>query len=309
MDRNDIDWTGVMPAIVTPFDAQGRLDEAGFCRGVELCIDYGCTGVVTPGCAGESWALSRDERKRLFELAVDTASGRIKVLAGTSAITQGEVIDYATYAKEIGCDGQMVISPFFPRLHSHEDFLSHYRAISDAVKLPIMMYNVPAYNLNELTPELTAKLADVDMVVAIKESTPDWGKFHKTLTMAGDRIKVFTGQLSLFGIGAIMHGSDGVVTGATSIWGAESVEFYNTCVAGDGEKAVRLQNKAIELWDLCLANNRNLYPAIKAGMNLQGLPGGYPRPPLRPLNGDEIEELRVGMQRLGFDVSAAAAAE
>ncbi|MGE4562695.1 MAG: dihydrodipicolinate synthase family protein, partial [Rhodospirillales bacterium] len=127
------------------------------------------------------------------------------------------------------------------------------------------------------------------------------------LQLAGDRILYFTGQLSLYGFAAVEHGVVGTVTGATNIWGGESVEFYNACVDGDKEKALRLQKKAVDLWDLAMANHRNLYPAIKAGMNLQGLPGGYPRPPLRPLDEPDITELRDGMNILGFELLPLAA--
>ena len=306
MEKTSVDWHGVMPAIVTPFDSRGALNEAAFCHHIELNIDYGVTGVVVTGCSGEPWAQTIDERKHLFKLAVDTAKGRIKVIAGTGAVRAEEVIDMNRYAAQIGCDGAMVLAPFFPRLHAPEDLIAHYQMVSDAVPLPIMLYNVPGYNVNEMTAEIVDRLADIENVVAIKESTTDFGKFYKMLQLAGDRILVFTGQLSLFGMAAIEQGAVGAVTGATNIWGAESVEFYNSCVNGEKEKALRLQKKAVDLWDLAMANHRNLYPAIKAGMNLQGLPGGYPRMPLRPLGEPDLTQLRVGMEHLGFQMRAAA---
>ena len=308
MDKNSVDWHGVMPAIITPFDAQGNIDEAAFRRHIELNIGYGVTGVVVTGCSGEPWSQTLDERKRLFKLAVETAKGRIKVIAGTGAVNTREVIDMGLYATEAGCDGTMIVAPYFPKLHSPDDLIVHYRMISDAVDLPIMLYNVPGYNVNVLSPELISRLADIENVVAIKESTPDYNTYYKTLSLAADRILVFTGQLSMYGLAAIETGAVGAVTGATNIWGAESVEFYDACKNRDIDRALVLQKKAVELWDVAMANGRNLYPAIKAGMNLQGLPGGYPRMPLRPLGEKDIDELRRGMERLGFDVRHTAAA-
>jgi 4-hydroxy-tetrahydrodipicolinate synthase len=307
MDKSTVDWHGVMPAIVTPFDRQGNIDEAAFRRHIDINVGYGVTGVVVTGCAGEAWALSIDERKRLFTLAMDAAQGRIKVIAATGSIRADEVIDMNRHAKDAGCDGAMVLAPFFPKLHSPDDLVAHYQMISDAVDLPIMLYNVPGYNVNEMTPDIISRLADINAVVAIKESTTDWEKFYRGFELVSDRIHYLTGQLSLYGLAAVEHGVLGTVTGATNCWGGESVEFFNACLEGDKEKALRLQKKAVDLWDLAMANHRNLYPAIKAMMNLQGLPGGHARPPLRTLGEPDLTELRDGLISLGFTVAAQAA--
>ena len=307
MDKSSVDWHGVMPAIVTPFDRQGNIDIAAFRRHIDINVGYGVTGIVVTGCSGESWALSMDERKELFKLGVEAAAGRIKVLAGSSAIRPEDVIEMNRYAKDVGCDGSMIMAPFFPKLHAPEDIVAHFKAISDAVDLPIMVYNVPGYNVNEMTPEIISMVADVDAVVAIKDSTTDWGKFYKAFELTGERIRYFTGQLSLYGLAAVEHGVVGTVTGATNCWGAESVEFYNACVNGDKPTALRLQKKAVDLWDLAMGNHRNLYPAMKGMMNLQGLPGGYTRPPFRPLEEVDIAQLRDGLLALGFTLMAEAA--
>ena len=172
-----------------------------------------------------------------------------------------------------------------------------------------MLYNVPGYNVNELTPDLIARLADIENVVAIKESTTDFGKFYKTMQLAGESLLVFTGQLSLYGVAAIQHGAVGAVSGAPNVLGRDSVVYFEACRDGDLELGLRLEKKAVELWDLYLANGRNLYPSVKAGMNMLGLPGGYPRMPLRPLGEPDLTELSEGMARLGFDVRRADAAE
>ncbi len=307
MDKSTVDWHGVMSAIVTPFDRQGNIDEAAFRRHIDINVDYGVTGVVVTGCAGEAWALSIDERKRLFTLAMDAAQGRIKVIAATGAIRAQDVIEMNRHAKDAGCDGAMVLAPFFPKLHSPDDLVAHFQMISDAVELPIMLYNVPGYNVNEMTPEIISRLADIDAVVAIKESSSNWEKFFRGYHLVSDRIHYLTGQLSLYGLAAVEHGVRGAVTGATNCWGAESVEFFNACLDGDKEKALRLQKKAVDLWDLAMANHRNLYPAIKAMMNLQGLPGGHVRPPLRSLGEPDLTELRDGMIGIGFTLAAQAA--
>jgi len=304
--KPEIPWHGMMPAVVTPFDAKGAIDEAKFCRNIELQLEYGCTGVVVTGCSGEPWSQTVAERKRLFKLAMETVKGRGWVIAGTGGIYAPEIIDLNQYAKDIGCDGVMILAPYFPKFHSNDDFVAHYQMVSDAVDIPIMLYNVPGYNVNEMTPDVIDRLADIKNVVAIKESTTDWGKFYRGFYRTRDRLKYFTGQLSLYGVAAIEHGCVGAVSGAPNIWGKESVTYYNAILAGEKDEALRLQKKAVDLWEVCHGNGRNLYPSIKAGMNLQGMPGGYPRMPLRPLTGKHLKEVRDGMARLGFKVAPVA---
>ena len=105
MGKPAVDWDGVMPAIITPFDRQGRIDEDAFCRFVDINVDWGVTGIVVTGCSGESWAMTNDERKRVYKLAVDAARGRIRVLASTSAVRVEDVIELSAYASDIGCEG------------------------------------------------------------------------------------------------------------------------------------------------------------------------------------------------------------
>ena len=306
--KRKVDWHGVMTAVVTPFDAKGRIDEAAYKRNVDLCIGYGCTGIVPSGCGGESWALTTDEKKRVFKLSMDAAKGRVPVIAGTGGTSTAESIELGEYAKSIGCDGAMILAPYFPKL-ADDDLYGHYKMISDAVDMPIMVYNVPGYNPNELKPELISRLADLENVVAIKEATTEFAKFHWTLRLAGDRIKVMTGQLSVYGVAAVSHGAVGAVTTVPQVWGAESIEYYNLCVKGDTERAIQLERKAVDLWHLYHDKGRTLYCSIKAGMNLQGLPGGYPRPPLRPILEPDLTEIRIGMEQMGFKIVSRAAAE
>lgn len=299
MNRDSIDWYGPIPAIVTPFDAEGRIDEAAFRRNIDLCVGYGVTGLLVGGCTGEFWAQTTAERKRTTELCVDAARGRVPVIAGTGAITTGEVIDLTRHAKEAGCAGAMILPPFFVR-PSPADIVAHYQAISDAVPLPIMLYNIPMCAVNDLTPELVSKLADIENVVAIKESSGNFTQFHKTLLLAGDRIRVFAGMSPFIGAAALMLGADGYIDTQANYWGPEAVEFYHAAHAGDLKRSRELQTKARALHELMLGNGRNLYCSIKAAMNVLGLPGGYPRLPLRPLNDDHMRELRDGLAKLGL---------
>ena len=304
MDKTSVDWNGPMPAVVTPFDAGGRIDEAAFRANLELSIDAGMTGLVVSGCTGEFWAMTADERKRIMEIGVETARGRVPVIGGTTAVTTSEAIQLTRMAKDIGCVGAMLLPPYFVR-PSKDDIVAHFQAVSEAVDLPLMLYNLPSGAV-DLTADVVDRLADIDTVVAIKDSTLDFNSFYKTLTVAGDRIRVFMGRVNHFGLAAVELGVVGFVSSSPNYWGREFVEFYQACKARDRDRSRALQEKARALDDLMGAGGRNPYAAVKAAMIILDLPGGYPRLPLRPLGEPHLGELRLGLASLGLMTAKAA---
>lgn len=308
MDRNSVTWRGVIPALVTPFKADGAIDEGAFRANVERMLGAGCHGILVGGCTGEFWALSADERKRLVSVAVDAVRGRGIVLAGTGAITTAEAIDLTRHAERAGADGALVLPPYFVQ-PSADDIVAHYRAISDASGIPICLYNIPSVAANALLPALVERLAEVPHVVAIKESSGDWHNFYRTLIAVEDRLRVFCGPSSVFGVAATALGAVGHIDCFPNFWTEPMVEMWQAAEAREMERARVLQAKGRALTDVCVANGRNLYCSTKAAMNALGLPGGHPRLPLRPLDPTQDADLRRGLARLGFAVAVAAAAQ
>ncbi|MDP6805238.1 MAG: 4-hydroxy-tetrahydrodipicolinate synthase [Rhodospirillales bacterium] len=305
MDRNTVNWRGPFTAMVTPFDADGAIDEDAFRRVIEFLIAQGVGGVVANGCTGEFWAQTTEERKRVVALAVEAVAGRIPLIAGTGAIRTADVIELTAHAKEVGCDGAMIIPPYFVK-PSVEDVIAHYEAVSDAVKIPVMLYNLPSASYN-LTPDLVGRLADVDTVVAIKDSSFDFNNFYLTQLQAGDRIRVLIGPSTMFGVAAMKLGAEGWIDTYSNIWPELTVELFRAIEAGDDATAVPLQATGLEYRLFMTENGRTMYPATKAAMNIRGLPGGYPRLPLKPLGEPHLTELRDGLKRFGASVLEAAA--
>ena len=300
MDKNSVDWSGAIPALVTPFGADGAIDERGFVENIEICLGHGVGALVPSGCTGEFWALTAEERVRLFRLTVDAARGRVPVIASTGAVTTQEVIALSEAAAEAGCDGIMVLPPYFVR-PTTDDIIAHYRAISDAVKLPMMLYNIPNTG-NPLGPELVARLAEIDTIVAIKESSLDYVNLYRTMRLVGDRLHVFCGPATLYGVPALLMGAPGIIDTIPNYWGAGAVEMFRAASSGNLARARELQAEALALKDLLNAKGRNQYAAIKALMNILGLPGGRPRLPLRPLSPAQVEELAADAAAIGLPV-------
>ena len=294
MDRNGVDWEGPFTASITPFHANGDIDEPGLRDHVEFLVAHGATGLVPNGCTGEFWAQTIPERKRVIEIVLDATKRRVPVLAGIGASATRDVIELAEHARKIGCEGVMLMAPFM--VHpKKEDLFQHFKAVSDRVPIPIMLYNNPQDVGNDLPFDLVERLCDLEWVVAIKDSTFDYNVFWKTQCALGDRIRVFIGPSTMFGAPAVQMGADGWVDTYSNLWPELTVALYHAARDGDTLRARRLQKTGAELRSFLLHPEWNMYCAIKAAMNEVGLPGGYPRLPLRPLTGAHLERMRRGM--------------
>jgi 4-hydroxy-tetrahydrodipicolinate synthase len=299
MNRNSVDWQGPMPAVITPFDDRGRIHEAAMRANVDRLFEAGASGILVGGCTGEFWALSFDERCELFRLGAEAAAGCGTVLAGTGAVTPAETIELARRAADAGCDGSLVLPPYFIRLSDDEVF-EHFVEVDAASPLPIVLYNIPGNAINAITPELAARLAALDNVVAIKESSGDWNNFYGTLLKVRDEIRVFCGPSSIFGVPALAAGADGFIDCFPNVWLPGGLDLYHAAAAGRQDQANELQQQGRMLTDLFTSEGRSLYPATKAAMTALGFEAGDPRPPLQPLSGDALDGLLAGLSRLGL---------
>ena len=298
MDRDSVNWAGPMPAVTTPFDGQGQVDHAGFRANIDRLMGLGATGVAACGCTGEFWSLSFAEKAVLYADAVAAVAGRGTVIAGVGCVGPADTIALAREAKAAGANGVLVLPPYFVKL-SDDEIFAHFATVNAAVDLPIMVYNIPGNAVNAISPALALRLAALDKVVAIKESSGDWNNFYATLIAVKDRLRVFCGPSSVFGVPAVVLGADGTVDCFPNVWAGCLDLFY---AARDGRiaQAEALQETGKRMTDLFVSGGRTLYPATKAAMDMQNLPGGgKPRAPLQPLAGDPLATLRRGLIELG----------
>ena len=226
-------------------------------------------------------------------------AGRGTVIAGTGAITVDETVALTKAAKAAGCDGALILPPYFVQLNDDEIF-AHFQAVDDAVAFPIIVYNIPVCAVNAITTELASRLADLDNVVAIKESSGDWNNFYSTLIKVIERFRVFCGPSSIFGVPALAAGADGFIDCFPNLWSPGGLDLFHAAKAGRMDEANRLQQTGRLLTDLFTSGGRTLYPATKAAMNEMGYAGGEPRSPLRPLRGEALDGLLTGLRKLNL---------
>jgi 4-hydroxy-tetrahydrodipicolinate synthase len=300
MDRNSIDWAGVFPAMTTPFDDDGKIDEKEFAASVDRLIDAGANGFVVAGCTGEFWTLSHEERARYYSLAVEAVAGRVTLVVGTGAVTVDETVKLTNMASKAGVDGVLILPPYFVKLTDDEIF-AHYRDVVSQTRIPILLYNIPGNAVNALSPALVRRLADLDTIVAVKESSGDWNNFYATLIAVAEKLRVFCGPSSIFGAPAVELGAEGFIDCFPNVWTEGGRPLYEAAKNGDRKRAAELQRTGRQLTDLFTSDGRTLYPATKAAMDLLGFPGGgRPRPPLRSTEGKQLEGLRNGLVELGL---------
>lgn len=305
MNNGKVDWAGNFPAVVSPFTRDGEIDEEKFIRNIEILVSEGVDGVVVSGSNGESWALKPNERLRLFRLARDAAGPDRTVIGGTGSILTPDVIELTKAARDTGIDGVMIMPPYYAGI-SRREVVAHYRAVSDEAKMPIIIYNTKASGFN-VTAEIAEEMADIEHVVAIKQSCPDFVQFEQTVAAVGERILVFTGHSATRGLAAMIVGAAGFVSSLDPhVMGSEGISLYRLARDGEYEAARRVQMRTLELASRLGAIGTG--PAtMKAAMNMLGRPGGYPRRPVLELTEDEKARVREVLDDLGLSAGAEAA--
>jgi 4-hydroxy-tetrahydrodipicolinate synthase len=306
MNRDDVDWHGYWPAAPTPFGPEGELDETALRATLALYARHGVHGVLVNGTTGEWFSQSPAERRRVAEVAVDALRGTgTTVVIGCTGYTPAETIGLAEHARATGADGALATVP--PYAHpSDAETLAFYRTVTEAVDLPWMVYNWPRGVAVDLSVELIAQLADLDRVVAVKDSTGDELKALRSCEAVVERVRFFgrfihrRGMAFLTGIGG-----DGNIDGG-GLGAPYAVPFYEAVWSGDLERARHLSDR---YGALAAALVRDDYSArfasptaqLKAAMGLLGQPGGTVRPPLLALTDPAaLDSLRGALAGAGL---------
>ncbi|HET6520523.1 MAG TPA: dihydrodipicolinate synthase family protein [Geminicoccaceae bacterium] len=281
MSGRRTDWRGVFAVAATPFTRDGDIDEGAFRALTDTLVADGVEGVVVAGSTGEWYSMRDDERRRLFEVARGQVGGRARVIAGTSAIATRDAVALTRTAKDLGCDGAMVLAPPYA-LPNERELLGHFEAVA-AVGLPLMVYNNPGRTQVNLTAGLIEKLCAFDSVVALKDSSKDLYQLAETLRTAGDRLAVFCG-LEPYLLPMVQRGAVGVVSMSVNILGRDAVTFSDHLAAGRFAEARPLEAVIDRLYEAFYVGGYGAYVVLKECMNLGGRPAGWPRRPHLPMD-------------------------
>lgn len=288
-------FRGSFTVMVTPFTEDGRLDEPGLARFVDWQVREGAHGLIPLGSTGEFLSLTRAERRRVGEIVVQAAAGRVPVLIGTAAEWTDEAVALSREAQDIGADGVMIIPPYYCS-PTPDEIYAHYRAIAAAISLPIMIYNNPFTSNVDLSAQLVARLSEIDNVSYIKESSGSVPRTAEIIRLCGDRMTVFSGYhpWESYRVGAA-----GYVSVFSNIAPALSAELYTrTVVDQDFAGSRAIADRIAPLLD-ALAGD--LYvSATKAALGMIGQPGGPPRAPRLPLPEARRAPLRAVLASLGL---------
>ncbi|MDP1631525.1 MAG: 4-hydroxy-tetrahydrodipicolinate synthase [Caulobacter sp.] len=237
-------FKGVIPALVTPF-RDGAVDEAVFTALVERQIAGGVHGLVPVGTTGETATLSHDEHKRVVELCVEVARGRVPVIAGAGSNSTSEAIDLVRHAKTVGADAALVVTPYYNR-PSQEGLYQHYKAINDAVEMPVLVYNVPSRTGSDISNETLARLSVLPNIIGIKDATGDMTRISFQRLMCGPEWVLLSGD-DPTALGYMAHGGHGCISVSANVAPDGCAAFFNACMAGDWESARDWQDRLVSL--------------------------------------------------------------
>lgn len=287
--------------MVTPFDKHDELDVKGIKTLVDISLQAGVSGIFVAGSIGEFWALTNDERKKLFMATIDAVNGKVPVFCGTAAEATKKTIELTKIAKDVGADAATVLTPYYVKPNSAE-LVDHFLKVQQSVDIPICLYNNPArtggVNIDSNSLEKIAQASD--MFVGIKNSSSDQNLTYEYIMKAGKKMSVLAGNdTSMFD--CLKCGGKGGIVAWSNVLPKPYADTYKYFLAGEDKKAIEAQFSVMPIRNF--AGNLGTFPAvIKEAMDLLGLPAGHPREPVRPLTSEAREKLRSIMKNEGLKI-------
>jgi len=280
--------SGIIPAMVTPLTADEEINEKALRRLTNHLIDGKVHGVFAVGSQGEFWALSHDEKRRVWETVVEETRGRVPVYAGTVGVTTRETIELTRSAEKIGIDAVSIMTPYFISPNDDQMF-DHFKAVAESTSLPILVYTNPARTNVKISPGLLARLAQVKGIVGIKDSSGDLELTAEYIRVVPPGFSVLMGRDTLLYAG-LSYGAKGGIAATANVKPALVASIYDQYMAGDLPGALQAQR---ELAPLRLAFAWGTFPVvIKEALNLMGMDVGPCRAPVGPLTADQREKLK-----------------
>ena len=240
-------FKGSITALVTPF-RNGKVDEATFTRFIDWQIAEGTNGLVPVGTTGESPTLDHEEHKRVIELTVKAAKKRVPVIAGTGSNSTDEAVELSQFAEKAGADAVLVVTPYYNK-PSQEGLYRHFKAVNDAIGIPIIIYNIPSRSVVDMSVQTMARCYELKNIAGVKDATANLARPSQTRAALGPDFCQLSGE-DATALGFMAHGGAGCISVASNVAPRLCAEFQKACLAGDFKKALALQDRLTPLHEV-----------------------------------------------------------
>jgi len=289
------EFHGVFPYLVSPIDESGEVLTDVLTRLCNDLIDAGVHGLTPLGSTGEFAYLSWPQKRRVVEVVVAAARGRVPVVGGVAATTSADAAFQAREMQALGCDGVLaILEAYFPV--PDDGVFAYFEAIAKAVSLPVVLYTNPNFQRSDLSLPVIDRLSHIPNIGYIKDASFNTGRLLSIINRVGDRMKVFSASAHIPAC-VMLIGGVGWMAGPACLVPRQSVALYDLCRRGAWDEAVALQRR---LWNLNQAfAKHNLAACIKGGLQLQGYAVGAPLPPQAALSAEGVEEVRRTLTAVG----------
>ncbi|MEZ5785305.1 MAG: 4-hydroxy-tetrahydrodipicolinate synthase [Xanthobacteraceae bacterium] len=237
-------FRGSFTALVTPFK-NGAVDEKAFRDLVDWQISEGTNGLVPVGTTGESPTLSHDEHKQVVAWCVEQARGRVPVIAGAGSNATAEAIDFSRHAEKAGADAVLIVTPYYNK-PTQEGLYQHYKAINDAIGIPIIIYNIPARSVIDMSVDTMTRLFELKNIAGVKDATANVVRVSQQRAAMGTDFNQLSGE-DASALGFMAHGGHGCISVTSNVAPRLCAEFQSACLKGDYPAALRLQDKLLPL--------------------------------------------------------------
>src|SRR3984893_1967488 len=289
-------FKGSLVALITPMREDGSVDEKAYAEFVDWQIKEGTHGVVPVGTTGESPTLSHDEHRRVVEIAVAVAKGRVPVIAGAGSNSTEEAIELTRHAREAGADAALIVTPYYNK-PTQEGMYLHFMAIADSLDLPIIIYNIPPRSVVDMSVETMARLAKHKNIIGVKDATANLVRPLHTKRSCGDDFCQLSGE-DHTAISFLAAGGDGCISVTANVAPRLCAAMQDAWAEGRVKEAMAIQNRLVPLHDALFAETSP--GPVKFAASLLGKTSEHCRLPLAPLMEGTRAKVRAAMTDVGL---------
>jgi 4-hydroxy-tetrahydrodipicolinate synthase len=288
-------FRGSFTALITPF-RDGRVDDEAFQSLVERQISNGTHGLVPVGTTGESPTLTYAEHKHVIEMCIAQAAGRVPVIAGAGSNNTIEAIEFTEHAARAAADAVLIVTPYYNK-PTQEGLYQHFKAINDAVDIPIIIYNIPGRSVVDMSVDTMARLYDLPNIAGVKDATADMARVSHQRAAMGEGFVQLSGE-DATALGFNAHGGHGCISVTANVAPELCARFQNACEAGDYTTALELHDRLMPLHDALFVESN---PApVKYAAQVLGLCREDVRPPLARLSADARRVVELALKKAGL---------